>query len=60
MVTSNRAVEEWLGLLTTRSFATAPSTAAPTPSYQIVIEGESYCQRLSLHCALLEAQDGSD
>ena len=32
VITSNRAVEAWLGLLDTRSSATAPWTGSPTPA----------------------------
>ena len=49
VVTSNRAVDEWLSLFDD------PIRLA-NASYQIVMEGSSYRERLSPHRALLEAK----
>ena len=60
VITSNRAVEEWLGLFDDPILGNSALDRLANASYQIVIEGESYRQRLSPHRALLEAQEGAD
>ncbi|MCY4639263.1 MAG: ATP-binding protein, partial [Chloroflexi bacterium] len=60
VITSNRAVEEWLGLFDDPILGNSALDRLANASYQIVIEGESYRQRLSPHRALLEAQTGGD
>ncbi len=60
VITSNRAVEEWLGLFDDPILGNSALDRLANASYQIVIEGDSYRQRLSPHRALLEAQTGGD
>ena len=60
VITSNRAVEEWLGLFDDPILGNSALDRLANASYQVVIEGESYRQRLSPHRALLEAQTGGD
>ena len=61
VITSNRAVEEWLGLFDDPILGNSALDRLANASYQIVIEGESYRQRLSPHRALLETpQEGAD
>ena len=62
VITSNRAVEEWLGLFDDPILGNSALDRLANASYQIVIEGESYRQRLSPHRALLEgrAVEGGD
>ena len=60
VITSNRAVEEWLGLFDDPILGNSALDRLANASYKIVIEGESYRQRLSPHRALLEAQEGAD
>ena len=60
VITSNRAVEEWLGLFDDPILGNSALDRLANASYQIVIEGESYRQRLSPHRALIEAQEGAD
>ena len=60
VITSNRAVEEWLGLFDDPILGNSALDRLANASYQIVIEGDSYRQRLSPHRALLEAQTGDD
>ena len=56
VITSNRAVEEWLGLLDDPILGNSALDRLANASYQIVIEGSSYRERLSPHRALLEAK----
>ena len=58
VITSNRAVEEWLGLFDDPILGNSALDRLANASYQIVIEGESYRQRLSPHRALLEGREG--
>ena len=58
VITSNRAVEEWLGLFDDPILGNSALDRLANASYQIVIEGESYRQRLSPHRALLEGRAG--
>ena len=60
VITSNRAVEEWLGLFDDPILGNSALDRLANASYQIVIEGESYRQRLSPHRALLEGLEGGD
>lgn len=48
-ITSNRAVEEWLGLFDDPILGNSALDRLANASYQIVIEGNSYRQRLSPH-----------
>ena len=57
VITSNRVVEEWLGLFDDPILGNSALDRLANASYQIVIEGESYRQRLSPHRALLDAQE---
>ncbi|MCL0072981.1 IS21-like element helper ATPase IstB [Dehalococcoidia bacterium] len=49
IITSNRAVEEWLGLFHDPILANSALDRLANASYQIVIEGTSYRERLSPH-----------
>ena len=55
-ITSNRAVDEWLGLFEDPILGNSALDRLANASYQIVIEGSSYRERLSPHRALLEAK----
>jgi len=46
-ITSNRAVEEWLGLFDDPILGNSALDRLANASYQIVIEGPSYRERLS-------------
>jgi DNA replication protein DnaC len=48
-ITSNRAVEEWLGLFDDSILGNSALDRLANASYQIVIEGASYRERLSPH-----------
>ena len=54
IVTSNRAVEEWLSLFDDPILGNSALDRLANTSYQIVIEGQSYRERLSPHRALLD------
>ena len=56
VITSNRAVDEWLGLFEDPILGNSALDRLANASYQIVIEGSSYRERLSPHRALLEAR----
>ena len=61
VITSNRAVDEWLGLFDDPILGnSAPSTRLANASYQIVMEGQSYRERLSPHRALLDRKEVVD
>ena len=60
VITSNRTVEEWLGLFDDPILGNSALDRLANAGYQIVIEGESYRQRLSPHRALLEGREGGD
>ncbi len=49
VITSNRAVDEWLGLFDDPILANSALDRLANASYQIVIEGTSYRERLSPH-----------
>ena len=53
---SIRAVDEWLSLFDDPILGNSALDRLANASYQIVIEGASYRQRLSPHCALLAAK----
>ena len=59
VITSNRAVDEWLGLFEDPILGNSALDRLANASYQIVIEGSSYRQRQSPHRALLEAKGGA-
>ena len=50
---SIRAVDEWLSLFDDPILGNSALDRLANASYQIVIEGASYRERLSPHCALL-------
>ena len=54
VITSNRAVEEWLALFADAVLGNSALDRLANASYQIVIEGRSYRQKLSPHRQLLE------
>ena len=56
VITSNRAVDEWLGLFEDPILGNSALDRLANASYQIVIEGSSYRERLSPHRALLGSQ----
>ncbi len=56
VITSNRAVDEWLGLFDDPILGNSALDRLANASYQIVIEGASYRERLSPHRALLGAK----
>ncbi|MDP3063701.1 MAG: ATP-binding protein, partial [Chloroflexota bacterium] len=49
IITSNRTVEEWLGLFDDPILGNSALDRLAHASYQIVIEGTSYRERLSPH-----------
>ena len=49
VITSNRAVEEWLGLFDDSILGNSALDRLANASYQIVIDGTSYRERLSPH-----------
>ena len=53
VITSNPAIEEWLGLFNDPILGNSALDHLANASYQIVIEGASYRERLSPHRALL-------
>ena len=55
---SNRAVDEWLSLFDDPIFGNSALDRLANASYQIVIEGTSYRERLSPHRALLSNHGG--
>ena len=58
IITSNRAVDEWLGLFDDPVLGNSALDRLANASYQIVIQGDSYRERLSPHRALLGNQGG--
>ena len=56
IITSNRAVEEWLSIFDDPILGNSALDRLANASYQIVIEGSSYRERLSPHRALLKAK----
>ena len=57
-MTSNRAVDEWRSLFDDPILGHSALDRLANASYQIVIEGPSYRERLSPHRALLGAKGG--
>ena len=60
VITSNRAVDEWLGLFDDPILANSALDRLANASYQIVIEGASYRERLSPHRALFDRKEVVD
>ena len=60
VITSNRAVDEWLGLFDDPILGNSALDRLANASYQIVIEGASYRERLSPHRALLDGLDAKE
>ena len=60
VITSNRAVDEWLGLFDDPILGNSALDRLANASYQIVIEGASYRERLSPHRALLDPKEVVD
>ena len=58
IITSNRAVDEWLSLFDDPILGNSALDRLANVSYQIVIEGTSYRERLFPHRALLGAKGG--
>ncbi len=56
VITSNRAVEEWLSLFDDPILGNSAPDRLANASYPIIIEGQSYRERLSPHRALLGAK----
>ena len=60
VITSNRAVDEWFSLFDDLILGNSALDRLANSSYQIVIEGASYRERLSPHRALLDSTEGGD
>ena len=61
VITSNRAVDEWLGLFEDPILGNSALDRLANASYQVVIEGQSYRERQSPHRALIGAgPEGGD
>ena len=58
VITSNRAVDEWLSLFDDPILGNSALDRLANVSYQVVIEGTSYRERLSPHRALMAAKGG--
>ena len=58
VITSDRAVDEWLSLFDDPILGNSALDRLANASYQIVIEGASYRDRLSPHRALSGVQGG--
>ena len=58
IITSNRAGEEWLSLSDDPILGNSALDRLANASYQIIIEGTSYRERLSPHRALLSNEGG--
>ena len=58
VITSNRAVDEWLSLFDDPILGNSALDRLANASYQIVIEGSSYRERLSPHRALSGVKGG--
>ena len=58
VITSNRAVGEWLSLFDDPILGSSALDRMPNSSYQIVIEGTGYRERLSPHRARLSNYGG--
>ena len=60
VITSNRSVDEWLGLIEDPVLRSSALDRLANASYQIVTQGISYRERQSPHRALLSAGQGGD
>ena len=60
VITSNRAVDELLSLFDDPILGNSALDRLANASFQIVVEGTSYRERLSPHRALLAAQGGAE
>ena len=60
IITSNRAVEEWLSLFDDPILGNSALDRLANVSYQFVIEGTRYCERLSPHRNLLRQREVID
>ena len=61
VITSNRSVDEWLGLFEDPILGNSALDRLANDSYQMVIEGPSYRERLSPHRKLLgPGREGGD
>ena len=60
IITSNRAVEEWLSLFDDPILGNSALDRLANASYQIVIEGQSYRERLSPYRAFSRAREVID
>ncbi len=60
VITRNWAVEEWLGLFEDPILGSSALDRLANASYQIVIEGSSYREKLSPHRALVGAKEVID
>ena len=60
VITSNRAVEEWLSIFDDPILGNSALDRLANASYQIVIEGHSYRERLSPHRKLLGQKEVID
>ena len=60
VITSNRAVEEWLSLFDDPILGNSALDRLANASYQIVIEGHSYRERLSPHRAFSRVREMID
>ena len=60
VIASNRAVEEWLSLFDDPILGNSALDRLANASYQFVIEGTSYRERLSLHGNLLSQKEVID
>ena len=58
IITGNRAADEWLSLFDNPILGNSALDRLANASYQIIIEGTSYRERLSLHRALLGVKGG--
>ena len=58
VITSNRAVDEWLSLFDDPILGNSALDRLANASYQIIIEGQSYRERLSPHRAFSRNQGG--
>ena len=58
VITSNRPVDEWLGVFEDPILGNSALDRLANASYQIVIEGGSYRERLSPHRALQQGKGG--
>ena len=60
IITSNRAAGEWLSLFDNPMLGNSTLDRLANASYQIVIEGSSYREKLSPHRKLLGVNEGID